>query len=64
MVRNLFAYYCADLLIFFVLFDFAMIREGETETGLMLLFFQGGTMFSLGAGLVRVLSAGRKKRAA
>lgn len=49
------------LLNFFVFLDFTMIGEGETGAGLKLLLFQAVIMLILGAGLVRLLWAGRRK---
>ena len=49
------------LLLFFVFLDFTFIGEGEAGAGLKLLLVQGITMVILGAGLVRLLFAGRQK---
>jgi hypothetical protein len=50
-----------SLLNFFVFLDFTFIGEGETGAGLKLLLFQGVILIILGAGLVRLLWAGRQK---
>jgi hypothetical protein len=50
------------LLNFFVFLDFTMIGEGETGAGLKLLLFQAVILIILGAGLARLLWAGRQKQ--
>ena len=49
------------LLLFFILVDFTFIGEGEAVAGWRGLAFQLVFMIILGAGLVRILFAGRKK---
>lgn len=49
------------LLIFCVFLDFTFMGEGEISAGWKLLLFQGIILIILGAGLVRILFAGRLK---